>query len=693
MTFKAISPVTLATMVNTSVPRKKPLIIGIYGLPGTGKSTLMLNLQKRPDQEDYRHEDYTWHEGSEVIAKMIPDGLPAFKRLDEPGKEQLRQKAIEYIEQQCTNDGRPGVVAGHFMLWDKTVGAAKPVYTQADFDAFTHIIYYENTPKTIAEQCKKDTKDRSSVSPDEIEKWQKAEITGLRKLCGENDIIFTVVSPSDRLSSDVTRRLCAFKLRNQVQDLEHHRDQLDIWVKKTPGPVRKVLIMDGDKTLAPADTGELYWEMDDSIHKFFMEKPPLETVFSSPLQYTYNAFLQAALLYEDSTDMEGYNARCDRVANAVALYREIYFLLKTVQKYDQVVIIVVTCGVAAVWRRVLDHAGLVSKIKIIGNGRLAEGAIVTPETKSELVAHLRKKHDLNVWAFGDSPLDIDMLLQADHSIVVVGEEKQRSKSMDDALRKAINDRGLQARQAILCRGASHRLTPKQLPIIDINEENFIQSIVETHHEPQNLQVIDATEKPITQLLKKAMRDASVAGPALRKVHRRVGWYLASEYLTRVIGLEEVLIEHVQGPKTTGHRLLHEQKTSIIAIMRGGEPMAFGVSDAFPLASFFHAKDHHELKPYHVQDQSTIILVDSVINTGKAIIEFVRRVRQLSATVRIVVVAGVVQEEAVGHNGTISKALGPQCGVTIVALRLSDNKYTGTKEIDTGNRLFNTTFLD
>ena len=680
-------------MESASVSRKKPLIIGIYGLPGTGKSTLMLNLQKRPDQEDYRHEDYTWYEGSEVIAKMFAGGLPEFKKLHEQDKEKLRQEAIKSIEQNCVNDGRPGVLAGHFMLWDKALGAAKPVHTQADFDVLTHIIYLENTPKVIAEQCKKDTKDRSSVSLDEIEKWQKAEITGLRKLCSENDIIFTVVPRSDRLPSDYTRRLCAFKLRNQVQDLEYQRNQLDIWVKKTPGPVRKVLVMDADKTLAHADAGALYWEMVDNKHKSSIKNSPLDTVFSSPLQYTYNAFLQAALLYEDSADMESHKKYCDQVANGVTLYPAIYWLLRKIQMYDQVGIIVLTCGLAAVWERVLDHVGLASKIKIIGNGRLAQGAIVTPETKGDLVAHLRKKHGLEVWAFGDSPLDLDMLLQADHSIVAVGEEKHRSKSMDDALRKAIDDKGLQAKQTVLCRGASHRLTPEQLPIIDINDENFIKSIIQSHHEPQDLPIIDATEKPITQLLKTAMRNASVAGPALREVHRRVGWYLASEYLTGVIGLEEVPIEHVQGSKTIGHRLLHEDQTSIIAIMRGGEPMAFGVSDAFPLASFFHAKDHHELKPHHVQDRRTVILVDSVINSGKCIIELVQRVRQLSAKVKIVVVAGVVQEGAVGGNGTISRALGKEYDVTIVALRLSDNKYTGTKEIDTGNRLFNTTFLD
>ena len=41
-----------------------------------------------------------------------------------------------------------------------------------------------------------------------------------------------------------------------------------------------------------------------------------------------------------------------------------------------------------------------------------------------------------------------------------------------------------------------------------------------------------------------MRDANVGGPALRESHRRVGHYLATEFLTRVVGIEEFSISYV-----------------------------------------------------------------------------------------------------------------------------------------------------
>ncbi len=81
-----------------------------------------------------------------------------------------------------------------------------------------------------------------------------------------------------------------------------------------------------------------------------------------------------------------------------------------------------------------------------------------------------------------------------------------------------------------------------------------------------------------------MRDAGLNGPLLRAAHQRAGWYLATEFLPSLIEPGEYSIPHVQGHNTDGYRLQHETKTSIVALMRGGEPMAFGVSEALPLAT-------------------------------------------------------------------------------------------------------------
>lgn len=138
------------------------------------------------------------------------------------------------------------------------------------------------------------------------------------------------------------------------------------------------------------------------------------------------------------------------------------------------------------------------------------------------------------------------------------------------------------------------------------------------------------------------RDASISGPALREAHGLVGQYLATEFVTQLIGLQEYTIPHVQGHQTTGHRLRNEEQTSIVALMRGGEAMAFGVNMVFPQAMFIHASSPPDLKVHHVDQQRTIILVDSVVNSGKTLMRFIQHVHGLQANVRIVVVAGVIQ---------------------------------------------------
>jgi len=51
---------------------------------------------------------------------------------------------------------------------------------------------------------------------------------------------------------------------------------------------------------------------------------------------------------------------------------------------------------------------------------------------------------------------------------------------------------------------------------------------------------------------------------------------------------------------SGYRLLHEQQTLIVALMRGGEPMALGVNEAFLLAMFVYARCPDDIIPHHMQ---------------------------------------------------------------------------------------------
>ena len=123
-------------------------------------------------------------------------------------------------------------------------------------------------------------------------------------------------------------------------------------------------------------------------------------------------------------------------------------------------------------------------------------------------------------------------------------------------------------------------------------------------------------------------------------------------------------------------------------------MALGVSEAFPGAGFLHAKVAADVTEGHLDGVKTVLLVDSVLNSGKTVAEFVARVRAVAGkTLRIVVIAGVVQAAAVGEAAVFGTMMSRDEMVELVALRMSENKFTGRGGTDTGNRLFNTTRLE
>ncbi|KAF2705274.1 hypothetical protein K504DRAFT_440355 [Pleomassaria siparia CBS 279.74] len=677
-------------------PDKKAVVVGLYGVPGSGKSFLIKYLKTELGQDSF-----AFYDGSEVIATVVPGGLNAFQKLEEKEKEHWREVAIDKIGKECTESGKVGVVAGHFMFWDEEEEVGHKVCTQHDLDTFTHILYLDELAKYVVNHRQEDaTRSRPSVSEAHIDRWKVSEKTELQRLCRDHRILFSPVSGRGS-PQPLTKRVSML-----LQDFSHHTEEYNLSraeskldeVLARQGQVETVMVMDADRTLAAVDTGKIFWERvckvggplaDVDTDKEFWEgfckgEGPLKALFSGPLGYSYTAFRQAVLLYEETADDASFDGFCEQVASEVTMHPEFVSLLHLVAKQEHVGAIVVTCGLRRVWEKVLKQVGLSETVSVIGGERITDGFVVTAAVKAALVARLQDVHHVYVWAFGDSQLDLEMLSKADQAIVVTGEEESRSKTMDTALKLAIDD-GLQARQALLPSNATPRLDINTLPLIQLAEPEFLESVLR-----RRLQVLHATERNATKLMMATMRDAKASGPVLRRAHQRVGWYLATEFLTDLIGIEEYKVQHVQGHFISAHRLLHEQKTSIVALMRGGEPMALGINDAFPLAMFLHASCPDDVKFHHLQHQSTVVLVDSVVNSGKTVMDFVQHIRKLHDAIRIVIVAGVVQAQSI-FGGNL-KPLGRCKDISLVALRLSDNKFTGSGTTDTGNRLYNTTHL-
>ena len=102
--------------------------------------------------------------------------------------------------------------------------------------------------------------------------------------------------------------------------------------------------------------------------------------------------------------------------------------------------------------------------------------------------------------------------------------------------------------------------------------------------------------------------------------------------------------------------------------------------------FLHAHQSNDIHAKYLKGTVTVILVDSVISTGDAILEFVRHIHDLHATIRILVVAGVIQDGLIKRS-RVTQQLVSFVRLSFIALRISENSYTGTGPSDTGARLY------
>lgn len=677
----------------------KPTVIGLYGISGCGKTFLLKKLAQCLGKEEFE-----FYEGSEKIDTLVPGGLSAFGGLSEDRKSYYRCRAIQEIARDALLKKRTAVVAGHYMFPNDSPTNLTSVWTASDAEIFTHIIYLAVPIEIVASRRLSDqTKARPSISSDDLLHWQDTEIKELRSICCNEGILFSNVTEQSDILSRVSNILRYFQSYTTESNLAVANEQVARTLSHR-NDLQTVVVLDADKTLAPADTGTDFWEISTAARHCADGSQSLKALFSSPFGYSETAFREAVLLYEDAAGGEEYEAICAKVASSVKLYPEMMTLLQSVTQVSHVGVIVVTCGLKRVWELVFEREEFGGKVGVIGAGRLSDGLVVTPSVKAAIVSKLRATEGLYVFAFGDSPLDLPMLMEANEAVVVVGNEQHRSRSMDAALSKAIDGGWRGARQVLLPSSVQPRLDKVKLPQLDITDKSFLQSIMRSRRGDtgtnaqvveeavaSHLRILHATDRSAAKLLMTPMRDASVCGPGLRQVHHDVGRYLAMEFLSDMIGLEEVAIPHVQGHNTTGFRIFHEQKTSIIALMRGGGPMALGVNEVLPEAAFVHASKAQDVKHPDLESKDSVILVDSVINTGKSIIEFVQHITQLRDGIRIVVVAGVVQAEVVSEGHPFASIMAAH-DVGLVALRFSENKFTGTKGTDTGNRLFNTTHL-
>ncbi|KAE8360580.1 hypothetical protein BDV27DRAFT_167735 [Aspergillus caelatus] len=589
----------------------KPKVVGIYGIPRAGKTTLLNQLRMTLGEDDFMY-----FGGSDEIGKLVHGGITWFKKLDDRDRQDFRELAV-------------GVATGHLIFWNEGEDSGSAVHTQSELDTYTHIIYLDTPPEEIVKRRLNDSgRDRSHVSKSHVQCWVEAEKRVLRDLCYRNNILFCAVSPS-MIPKNVERLLSDFNEHDEQHNLFDALSVLDSIPAIQSGTLKVMIVLDANRTLTSQDTGALFWKKIIPRLEYAnggRPKTPAQVVFESPLAYTYNAFREVTLLHEERLHDHEYDSVCKAVALSVTMDEEFMTLLRRIAEQKHVAAVVVTCGMAQIWKYVLELEGLLDKVTVIGGGRISDGFVVAPELKEALVDHLKNQHHLGVLAFGDSPLDLKMLSRADKAFV--------------------ND-GLKAKQCLRPNHVSPRLTTAILPELKLLDPHFVDSLL-----------VDKLNPGAVKILMTPMRDMSVQGPRLSKAHRDVGWYLAATFLPELIGVEDIAIPHVQGHMATGHQLWGEDKILIVALMR---------------ALFVHASQPTDPQHDPLNDRFATILVDSVVNSGRTILDF------------------DMQAECVS-GGILTATLAEYTNLQFITLRISENKYKGTGATDTGNRLFNTLHL-
>lgn len=157
--------------------------------------------------------DFNFYDGSEMIKRITEGGLDAFKVMDEEQMSIHRQLAIDAIREECTETGRIGIVAGHYMLPSKDQETVETIGTRNDLATFTHMLYLNVPAETVAQRCRDDRgRKRHLMHVERIQEWQDDEQKALRKVCRDNKILFRIISGvSPTLVADVVMMLRDFQ--------------------------------------------------------------------------------------------------------------------------------------------------------------------------------------------------------------------------------------------------------------------------------------------------------------------------------------------------------------------------------------------------------------------------------------------------------------------------------------------------
>jgi uracil phosphoribosyltransferase len=197
-------------------------------------------------------------------------------------------------------------------------------------------------------------------------------------------------------------------------------------------------------------------------------------------------------------------------------------------------------------------------------------------------------------------------------------------------------------------------------------------------------LMDFGDRHIVKLLATETRRTDTTPKDLAESHEQLGFFLAGE-LAEHLDLAPKEILHPQG-KRTGWQLADEAGVALVVFMRAGLYVAEGMRRVLKSAPVHHTSprrgvglDDEALRGVLEGQPHTIILVDSVVNTGASLEPVLAQFEG-----KRLFVASLVTPKP-----TAERLAAAWPDVCFLFARVSDNQYVGRGGTDTGNRLFGT----
>lgn len=402
--------------------RGEPVLIGVYGIGGSGVEALRSRLESALGRDDFVY--FSLLHEFEAIEQA--SGRPTSWR-GEDELVSLRNRVMADIRDQCRKTDKIGVIFGHRTMSPddlKTPDGPTPRSSLWPFDAtFSRAFYYSASPASVVQGLLSDLErvkfSRKKLTQKFVRAWDSNEYEAVKSFCAAHRVHLKIFrseqggGPSSVLVKKVADTMLVNSQTNQQLVLSRVLGAMNF----ETAPSNVVVLIEAHNILARDIASTTLWN----------------EVLS---RLGESGASSVAAMQRDTFRILRYIADCREksveVSKEMTMDPELERLLWKLKQMG-VPTVILTCGYQRIWKQVIgrptlqtpggircpweklkeeQHPGLGDHIEVIGGGRASDRIVVTPEDKAAVVRALREKHGRRVYAIGGTELDVPMLKAA-----------------------------------------------------------------------------------------------------------------------------------------------------------------------------------------------------------------------------------------------------------------------------------------